>query len=78
MANIKDEYLAFYENVQINLKNVSKVKNYRKMCELLNETVKTNSKSKASQLEFWSKFFYFKKYGNEFRDIYIYPQDVIY
>lgn len=52
----------------MNLDNITEgliVKNYKQMCELLNQTVKGGD-SKRSQLKEWSTYFNYEKDGNKF------------
>lgn len=42
------------------------IKNYKELCSLLEEKIRTNTKDKTPQLEEWSRYFKYHKQGNSF------------
>lgn len=64
-----------YESYKQKLNGILEIKNYKELCKLLNEPVYTNSNSKHKQFINWSKYFYFKKYGQKFINVSILSQE---
>ncbi len=50
------------ENLKVNMI----VKNYKEMCNLLGQKVRTNTKDKTPQLKKWERYFKYHKEGNKF------------
>ncbi len=69
--NIKDE---FAQIVERNLSEGMAVKNYKIMCELLDEEVKDGNRNRKFQMEKWKRYFDFKKEGHKFIILEIYDE----
>ena len=57
------KYNDLYERVQRNLKGIKEVKNYKEMCNILEEDYQNNPQSKERQIERWASCFSFEKKG---------------
>ncbi|ABI68620.1 hypothetical protein Swol_1312 [Syntrophomonas wolfei subsp. wolfei str. Goettingen G311] len=69
--NIKDEFARIVER---NLSIGMAVKNYKIMCDLLDEEVKDGNRNRKFQMEKWKRYFDFKKVGHKFIILEIYDQ----
>ena len=50
------------ENLEVGMK----IKNYKKLCELLEEPEKNGGSSKRAQLKTWERYVSFERQGNAF------------
>ena len=60
------KYNDLYERVQRNLKGIKEVKNYKEMCDILEEDYQKTPSSKERQIERWATCFSFEKKGRSF------------
>ena len=63
------KYNDLYERVQRNLKGIKEVKNYKEMCDILEEDYQKTPSSKERQIERWATCFSFEKKGRSFKNI---------